>query len=382
MPLLATLALPVLSWQTIILRNGDMEAGTAVPANWEAKWVGRGTVEIARDATEKHGGAASLRVEAKGPDSQGAASQLIEAKAGETVTVSGWIKTAGKVKAIVGFQPFSADWKQNEFKLLGYAQNDTGWTRFSASATVPAWGARFNLALLVEGDGKAWLDDVELTGANIGKEDTRIPPDAQEPTVPYRGYWPAYPQAWDQTFAWMKSEAAKGNVDVVFLGDSITQGWREDSGKGVFAREFGAMRTINLGIGGDRTNQLLYRIDHGQFDGLDPKLVVLNIGVNNFWAGDFSPEKIADGVGAVIARIQKRLPKAKILNVGILPTQEDPKNGLRTKANSVNALLAKRADGGRVAFVDLGSAFLEADGRLPKRLMPDSLHPNAEGYEA
>ena len=169
----------------------------------------------------------------------------------------------------------------------------------------------------------------------------------------------------------------------MFLGDSITQGWKEDGdkGKAVFEREFAPLKALNLGIGGDRTNQLLYRVDNGQLDGLDPSLVVLNIGVNNLWAGDLPPERIADGVTLVIARIQARLPRAKILNVGILPTQETADNPTRMRATAVNAILARRADGRRVVFADLSKPFLDAEGRLSKDLMPDLLHPNARGYE-
>ena len=213
------------------------------------------------------------------------------------------------------------------------------------------------------------------------KEDKTIPPDAQEPTTPYRGYWAQYPNAWNQVFEGLKAEAAKGGKDVVFLGDSITQGWKEDSGKAIFDRVFAPLKSINLGIGGDKTCQLLYRIDNGQLDGLDPKVVVLNIGVNNLWAGDFAPEKVAAGVEAVIKRIQKKLPKAKILNIGILPTQEWPENPLRLKVTAINKLLSKAADGKRVVYVDFTEAFVTTNGRLPKELMPDLLHPNALGYE-
>ena len=368
--------------QAIVLRNGDMEAGSALPASWESKWVGRGSVGAARDTSEKHGGAASLRIDAVG-DSQGQFSQMVDAKPGSAVTISGWIKSSGKIKAVVCFQPFAGDWSKNEFKAIGFAQGETGWQRFSQRVTVPEWAARFGIGVLVEGEGKAWLDDVALKGDAVGKEDGSLPPDVQEPTVPYRGYWPQYPDAWNQTFAGLKGEASRGGKDLVFLGDSITQGWKEDGdkGKAVFERAFAPLRAINLGIGGDRTNQLLYRIDNGQLDGLDPRLVVLNIGVNNLWAGDLAPEKIADGVAAVIARIRAKLPKATILNVGILPTQETVDNPTRLRASAVNALLAQRADGRRVVFVDLSKAFLDADGRLSKAIMPDLVHPNAKGYE-
>lgn len=368
--------------QALTLRNGDMEAGSTVPQQWENKWVGKGTLTPIRDTKEKHGGVASLQVLA-GPGSQGQVSQVIEAPGGKTVTVSGWIKTAGNIKAVFAVQPFAGDWSKNEFKQVGFAQNESDWQKFSQTITLPTWAARFGICLFVDGEGKAWLDDVELSGYGVQKEDKTIPPDAQEPTTPYRGYWPQYPDAWNQTFAGLKGEASKGGKDVVFLGDSITQGWKEDGdkGKAVFERVFAPLKSINLGIGGDKTCQLLYRIDNGQLDGLDPKVVVLNIGVNNMWAGDYSAEKIASGVFTVIERIQKKLPKAKILNIGILPTQEFFDNPLRLRVNAVNALLEKHADGKRVIYADLSKDFLDSNGHLSRDVMPDLLHPNAKGYE-
>ena len=173
--------------QAIVLRNGDMEAGTALPSSWESKWVGRGTVSAARDTEVRHGGEASLRIDSRG-DSQGQISQTVDAKAGSVVTISGWVRSSGRIKAVVAFQPFAGDWSKNEFKAIGFAQGETDWRRFSERVTVPEWAARFGVGVLVEGEGKAWLDDVTLEGDGVGKEDKTVPPDVQEPTIPYRGY--------------------------------------------------------------------------------------------------------------------------------------------------------------------------------------------------
>lgn len=369
----------ILAAQAIVIRNGDMEGGTDLPTYWDGKYVESGTVTATRDTAEKHGGAASLKVAVSGPG-KGQYSQMIEAKGGQTITVEGWMRSTGKVKAVLAVQPFSGDWKQNEFKVFGYRENDAAWHKFSQTITLPEWAGRFGVAILVEGDGSANLDDVTITGDSV-KPAEDVPPDVQEPTKPYPGYWKDYPAAWNQVFTGMKAEAAKGGKDVVFIGDSITQGWGDGAGRAVFEREFAPLKAINLGIGGDRTNQLLYRIENGQFDGLFPKLVVLNIGVNNFWAGDLPAEKIADGVTAVIAMIRAKLPKAKILNIGILPSGTSPDNGLRARASAVNAILKKRADGKMVHYVDLAPALLAPDGTLSKELSPDEVHLSPAGYE-
>ncbi len=143
--------------------NGGMEAGGATPDGWAVNWTGSGAVTLARDTAEHHGGAASLRLSSTGGGpAQGQAAQFIEAAAGRKVTVSGWIKSAGEVKAHAAVQPMNVSWTPIGFLQTGYLEGTAGWTHFEKQVTLPNDTARFSLVLLLEGTGSAWLDDVTV----------------------------------------------------------------------------------------------------------------------------------------------------------------------------------------------------------------------------
>ena len=192
---------------------------------------------------------------------------------------------------------------------------------------------------------------------------------------------------------WMKrhegflARAKKGNVDVLFIGDSITAGWDGNAGKKVWAEKFDKWNAANFGIGGDRTQHVLWRVTEGkELDGIDPKVIVMMIGTNNF--GSNTPEQIADGVKAILGEFHKQKPKAKVLLLGVFPRSgkkpADPmvvtKDELNTKTPAVNALLAKFDDGKTVKYLDIGEKFLDDKGGLPKATMPDFLHLSEKGY--
>lgn len=187
--------------------------------------------------------------------------------------------------------------------------------------------------------------------------------------------------------------AHKGGVDVLFLGDSITDFWRRDQtakqvgGKKVWDANFGQLRTANFGISGDRTQHVLWRLEHGELDGIKPKVIVLMLGTNNsgferdkITIRNTTPE-IVEGVTAVVQKLRTALPATKILLLAIFPRAEKPDDPQRRQVNEVNRQIAGLADGKMVRFLDLGPKFLAADGTLPKDIMPDFLHPNEKGYE-
>jgi lysophospholipase L1-like esterase len=182
----------------------------------------------------------------------------------------------------------------------------------------------------------------------------------------------------------LKDLAAKnGKVGVLFVGDSITDGWRGGpprGGKEVFEKNYGAMDPLNIGIGGDRTQHVIWRLEHGEVEGISPRAAVLMIGTNNL--GSNTNEEIVAGVTKIVEILHEKLPKTKVLLLAIFPRgakAEDPNRG-RIKA--INEQLAKLDDGGKtVKYLDIGPKFLEPDGTLPKSIMPDALHPNDKGYE-
>ena len=171
-------------------------------------------------------------------------------------------------------------------------------------------------------------------------------------------------------------EAKKGGHDLVFIGDSITDGWR---GKEAWKTAFAPLNPINLGIGGDRTQHVLWRMQNGELEGYEAKLAVIMIGTNN---GGDSKEDVAAGITAIVKEVQKHQPKAKILLLGIFPRGPKHDDKGRAKNEAVNAIVAKLDDGGKtVKYMDIGDKFLDDKKDLPKDIMPDALHPNAKGYQ-
>ena len=174
--------------------------------------------------------------------------------------------------------------------------------------------------------------------------------------------------------------AKKGEAQVVFLGDSITAGWGRQAA--IFEKEFGRYKAANFGIGGDRTQHVLWRVENGEFEGIKPKAVVLMIGTNNAGVAENSPEQIAAGIKAIIAAIHQRSPDTKVLLLAIFPRgATEANNPGRAKNKAVNALIAKFDDGQKVRFLDIGAKFLKPDGTLEKAIMPDLLHLNAASYQ-
>lgn len=167
-----------------------------------------------------------------------------------------------------------------------------------------------------------------------------------------------------------------GKVDLVFVGDSITARWR---GGENWEKHWGGYRAINMGIGGDQTQHVLWRLQGGDLEGYQAKLFVVMIGTNNLWAKNASPADAAAGVKAVMEMIKAKQPQAKILLMGLLPTGEKPNPG-RDKRMEVNHLIAKLA-GGPVEYLDISGRYLEADGTISKEVMHDFLHLAPKGYD-
>ncbi|MCC7084695.1 MAG: GDSL family lipase [Pirellulales bacterium] len=175
------------------------------------------------------------------------------------------------------------------------------------------------------------------------------------------------------------ARAKQGKVDLIFIGDSITQGW-EGEGKDVWRKFYDGRKAMNLGIGGDRTQHVLWRLENGNIDGIKPKLAVIMIGTNNVPAGN-APDEIAAGIEAIVKKIRTALPETKILLLGIFPRDAKPDSEMRAKIGKVNAKISKLSDGSNVVYLDIGPKFLNADGTLSKEIMPDLLHLSPQGYQ-
>lgn len=175
-------------------------------------------------------------------------------------------------------------------------------------------------------------------------------------------------------------KAGHGDFNFVLIGDSITDGWPR-GGKDSYAR-FAPWKPLDLGVSGETTEEVLWRLLNGELEGIHPKVVMLMIGTNNLGHyGDEKPEWVAAGIKKILETIRAKQPQAKILLLAIFPRAAGPQDAIRRKVDEVNRLLPAMADGQTIFFMDIGPKFLDAQGNLPKEVMPDLLHPNAKGYQ-
>jgi lysophospholipase L1-like esterase len=177
-------------------------------------------------------------------------------------------------------------------------------------------------------------------------------------------------------------QARKGGYDVLFQGDSITDGWRNGAAKKIWDASFAPLKAANFGISGDRTQHVLWRLQNGEFDGDPmPKVVVLMIGTNNIGQKDPElPSSAIAGVDAILKFIRRKSESTKVLLLGVFPRGEKPDHPHRALVKEINAAIEKFDDGKTVKFLDIGEKFLQPDGSLTREIMPDFLHLSEKGY--
>ena len=176
----------------------------------------------------------------------------------------------------------------------------------------------------------------------------------------------------------MNARVKKGNVGLLLIGDSITHGW-ERGGKEVWEKYYTPRSAVNLGIGGDRTQHVIWRLDNGNIDGISPKLAVLMIGTNN--SKDNSSKEIAEGIEAIVKKLRTKLPQTKVLILAVFPrgpNNDDPRRKVNEGANQI---VKKLADDKMVFYLDIGKSFLKDDGTLSRDVMPDLLHLTPASYK-
>jgi lysophospholipase L1-like esterase len=180
--------------------------------------------------------------------------------------------------------------------------------------------------------------------------------------------------------------AKKGDIDLLFHGDSITDWWVQgDENKAMFDKYFGGMKTANFAIAGDTTQGILWGLKNGEGQGFQPKAVMVMIGTNNTGgtnnAGTSTAAEIAEGIGAVVQEMRTDFPNAKILLLAVFP-RGNPGDSVRDKIAEINRIIARLDDQRHVFYLDIGAKFLDASGMfLPGTFRPDNLHPVAKGYD-
>ena len=182
--------------------------------------------------------------------------------------------------------------------------------------------------------------------------------------------------SWIQRHEAMNRRAKQGNVDLIYVGDSIVQHF-DNQGKETWDRYYAPRNALNLGISGDRTEHVLWRLDHGNIDGISPKLAIVMIGQNN--GGINSGEEIAEGVVAIVRKIQAKLPNTKILLLAIFQRREHPtpERAVLAKASEITS---KLADGKMIFYQDINDFYVKPDGSIPRDLMYDFEHPTPLGH--
>jgi beta-glucosidase len=183
---------------------------------------------------------------------------------------------------------------------------------------------------------------------------------------------------WTTRQAAVNERVKQGNVDILFLGDSITHGW--DGYPLLWQQYFGKWQAVNAGFGGDRTQDVLWRLENGNIAGISPKLCVIMIGTNNSNGNDNTAEEIADGIKAIVCKLRTELPQTKILLLAIFPRGEVP-SAQREKNAQASKIASEIADNKIVYYMDINDKFLDKNGILSKDIMPDLLHPNETGYK-
>jgi lysophospholipase L1-like esterase len=191
------------------------------------------------------------------------------------------------------------------------------------------------------------------------------------------------PQRHQQFMKDKEAALAKGPIRLVWIGDSITDAWRGGEQNKVFVERWGKYNPLNLGISGDKTEHVLWRLENGELDGLSEgtKLAVIMIGTNNLGnKPTATPQDTAEGVKCIVAKVREKLPEAKVLLLGVFPRGKEPSNPFRAQIKMVNDAISKLDDGKAVKYLDISDAFLDGNGVLPTDVMPDALHPSPKGY--
>ncbi|HZU34655.1 MAG TPA: GDSL-type esterase/lipase family protein [Gemmataceae bacterium] len=184
---------------------------------------------------------------------------------------------------------------------------------------------------------------------------------------------------WTQRHDQFVRRAHQGHVDVLFLGDSITQGW-EGGGRKPWNKYMEPLHAANFGIGGDQTQHVLWRITAGhELDGIHPKVTVLMIGTNNL--GSNNDTQIEEGIEKIVKTLHQERPHMQILLLGVFPRAHEASSPVRKRIKDINEHISQMDGKDNVHYLDIGDKFLEPNGTLSPKIMPDFLHPNQKGYE-
>lgn len=187
------------------------------------------------------------------------------------------------------------------------------------------------------------------------------------------------PEGWLKAHEQISRSAQRGEIPILFIGDSITH-MMFTNGAAVWKEEYRKIGCVNIGLSGDKVENILWRIQNGALGTVKPKVTVLLAGVNNMRKN--TPEEIGLGVGAIVNELKERLPETKVLVLGVFPRGQEANTSDRMTIKEINKHIEKLNDGKKVFYLDIGEEFLTEDGPLKEDAMiKDGLHPAIKGYE-
>jgi lysophospholipase L1-like esterase len=183
------------------------------------------------------------------------------------------------------------------------------------------------------------------------------------------------------------AKAKMGGIDIYFEGDSITRRWGTSDAAWKNNLEnwnsnFFGWNAADFGWGADLTQNILWRLENGELDGVNPKIIVLLAGINNvgtFSGGDEKVENITRGLQAIVKVCQEKAPNAVIILTGLFPRNDNM--SVIPEINKINDNLAKMADGKKIRYINVNDKLADADGKLHPGMTVDRLHPTPKGYQ-
>ena len=203
------------------------------------------------------------------------------------------------------------------------------------------------------------------------------------PQPPTGQSWATFPvlrlDGWISKFEGNLDRLKDGPYDLIFDGDSITDNWYGDfEAHKVWDQRYGSYKALDIGIGGDQVQHLLWRVQNGSLAGQDPKLLVLLIGTNNI---NQKQEDVAAGIKLLLGEYEKRCPDSHILLLGVFPRDPTPTSPARTWVAGLNKIISTYGNSdSRITYMDIGAKFLQPDGSIAYDIMRDGLHPSPKGY--
>ena len=220
-----------------------------------------------------------------------------------------------------------------------------------------------------------------LTTSTVDGQQSTTEPKAVEVRGPAVTPQPRIEEWWFARHAEKIGEMKKGEIDLLMVGDSITHNF-DSVGADVWKTSFAPRKAINLGFGGDRTNHVLWRLDHLPRLKTPPKAAVVLIGTNNICWGSDKPREAADGVQAIAKKLTTLYPEMKVLVLGVFPRRRQATHPHRKQIVELNSYLPTLLkDLKNVSYLDIGPKFLDDKGFLSEEMMPDTTHPSAKGHE-